>query len=84
MRVLGHVPKIRYQMQYVDNIAPTKNESILSIVGMLLLVIAKIGGFFTLGQPAFFNFSLIALAGLSIQIGVYLKRRKIMKKQQSI
>jgi len=67
-------------MQYVDNIAPTKNESILSIVGMLLLVIAIIGGFFTLGQPVFFYFSLIALAGLSIQIGVYLKRRKIMKK----
>jgi|NGEPerStandDraft_8_1074529.scaffolds.fasta_scaffold69188_2 uncharacterized membrane protein len=63
--------------------APTKNESILRIVALLLLFIAIIGGFFTMGQPAFFYFSLIALAGLSLQIGFYLKKRQIMKKQQS-
>jgi lipopolysaccharide/colanic/teichoic acid biosynthesis glycosyltransferase len=62
----------------------TKNESTLFILSLLLLLIAIIGGYFTLGQTAFFYFSLIALAGSSIQIWVFAKEKQRKEKQKRL
>jgi hypothetical protein len=56
---------------------PAKINSILSVVGFLLLLIAIIGGFFTLGKESFGYFPFIALAGLVIQIWVYSRKKQI-------
>ncbi len=56
---------------------PTKINSILSVIGLLLIFIAIIGGYFTLGQQLFGYFSFIGLAGLIIQIWVYHRKKQI-------
>jgi hypothetical protein len=56
---------------------PAKINSILSVVGFLLLLIAIIGGFFTLGQDSFYYFAFIALAGLLIQLEVSYRKKQI-------
>jgi hypothetical protein len=62
----------------------TKNESTLFGLSLLFLLIAAIGGYFTLGQTEFFYFQLIALAGCSIQIWVFAKQRQRKEKQKRL
>jgi hypothetical protein len=55
---------------------PNKTNSLLSIFSLLLLLIAIIGGFFTLGQDSFGYFSFIGLAGSLIQVWVYTRKKQ--------
>jgi hypothetical protein len=56
---------------------PNKINSLLSTISILLGFIFVIGGFFTLGQDSFYYFSFIGLAGLLIQIWVYVRKKQI-------
>ncbi len=54
----------------------SKKEHILAVIGILLILIAIVGGYFSIGKPGFFYFSLAGMAYGAIALYFSLKKQR--------